>query len=409
MKILTFCAYYEPEIAASMYLLTNLFEDATKAGIEVEVFAPTPTRGVDTDTILKYKKNKCEKQFGGKLKIHRIWMFQEGKNPVGRALRYILLDLAFVFKGLLTSADVIFIDSTPPTQGLVAAILKKLKRIPVVYNLQDIFPDSLVNTGLSKDGSIVYKIGSWIEKVTYVNADRIIVISEDFRSNIMRKGVPADRIEVVYNWVDENAVHFIPRNSNRLFDRYEIDRGKFYVSYCGNIGLTQNMELLITVAERLKDDKRIGFIIVGNGAYRDELERLVSSKGLNNVYMLPFQDYKYISEVFSLGDIGLIISKPGIGTNSVPSKTWSYMAAGRPIISSFDMKSELVSIISENNCGISVAPNNADELVEAIRRMENDREAIVEQGANCRKFIDKNLTRTVGTGKYIKCLRDACE
>ena len=148
MKVLTFCAYFEPEIAASMYLTTNLFEDAANSGIEVEIFAPTPTRGVDKNTIEKYKKIKYEERCNGLLKIHRFSMLQEGKGVLVRAFRYILLNMAFIWKGLWTKADILFIDSTPPTQGFMATLLKKIKHIPMVYNLQDIFPDSLLYTGL---------------------------------------------------------------------------------------------------------------------------------------------------------------------------------------------------------------------------------------------------------------------
>ena len=273
MKILTFCSYFEPEIAASMYLTTNLFEDAANDGLEVELFAPTPTRGVDKETIEKYKKIKYEERCGGKLKIHRFAMMQEGKKTLGRAFRYILLNLAFVWKGLRTKADVMFIDSTPPTQGFMAAFLKKMKRIPIVYNLQDIFPDSLVHTGISTEDSLAYKIGRWMEKVTYKNADKIIVISEDFKANIMAKGVPEDKIVVVYNWVDESQVYAVDRKDNVLFDEYGLDRNKFYVSYSGNIGLTQNMELLVNVAEKMSDYSDIGFVVVGDGAYKEELEK----------------------------------------------------------------------------------------------------------------------------------------
>jgi glycosyltransferase involved in cell wall biosynthesis len=210
LKVLTFCAYYQPEIAASMYITTNLFEDMAEQGIDVEVFAPTPTRGVDKATIDRYKKIRYEEACNGHLIVRRFALMQEGKGLVGRALRYILLNLAFSMKGLRTRADIMFIDSTPPIQGLMAAFLKKYKKIPVVYNLQDVFPDSLVHTGLCSERSVLFKIGRWIEDITYNHADKVIAISEDFRQNILAKGVPEDKVAVVYNWVDENKVINIP-------------------------------------------------------------------------------------------------------------------------------------------------------------------------------------------------------
>lgn len=406
MKILTFCSYFEPEIAASMYLTTNLFEDAANDGLEVELFAPTPTRGVDKETIEKYKKIKYEERCGGKLKIHRFAMMQEGKKTLGRAFRYILLNLAFVWKGLRTKADVMFIDSTPPTQGFMAAFLKKMKRIPIVYNLQDIFPDSLVHTGISTEDSLAYKIGRWMEKVTYKNADKIIVISEDFKANIMAKGVPEDKIVVVYNWVDESQVYAVDRKDNVLFDEYGLDRNKFYVSYSGNIGLTQNMELLVNVAEKMSDYSDIGFVVVGDGAYKEELEKQVKERGLKNITLIPFQPYEKIASVFSIGDAGLIISKSGVGNNSVPSKTWSYMAAKTPILASFDAESELVKFVNENNCGVCVPADEEAGLMEAILEMKQSKDKRKEWGENGRSFIDANLSRHIGTSKYIDVIKN---
>ncbi len=405
MKILTFCSYFEPEIAASMYLTTNLFEDAASSGAEVELFAPTPTRGVDKETIHRYKKIKHEERCDGKLHIHRFAMMQEGKKTLGRAFRYILVNLAFVWKGLRTKADVMFIDSTPPTQGFMAAFLKKLKRIPIVYNLQDIFPDSLVHTGISTEKSLAFKIGRWMEKVTYRNADKIIVISEDFKQNIMAKGVPEEKIEVVYNWVDEQAVYQVPREENPLFRKYGLDPEKFYVAYSGNIGLTQNMELLVEVAERLQKYSDIGFVLVGDGAYLETLKQHIAEKQLTNITLLPFQPYSEIANVFSLGDAGLIISKAGVAANSVPSKTWSYMAAKTPILASFDEDSELVRITTENRCGVCVPPDDAEALCETILKMKSISERLPELGENGRQYIDENLSRHVGTGKYIAVMQ----
>ena len=115
-----------------------------------------------------------------------------------------------------------------------------------------------------------------MEKITYKYADKIIVISEDFKKNLLAKGVPEEKIVVVYNWVDQNAVVDIPREKNKLFEMYGLDRSKFYVTYNGNIGLSQNMDMLLSVAEELKtSNSDIHFVLVGTGAYLDEVKRMV--------------------------------------------------------------------------------------------------------------------------------------
>jgi len=238
MRILVLSAYFEPEIAASLYLFSNTCEALVNAGHKVDVFTPIPTRGVGKEVTKEYKKVKIEKLFEGNLKIHRFWLPNEGKNTIFRAIRYFYLNNVMFFKSLSFKTDVIFLASTPPTNGLMGGVLRKIKKVPVVYNLQDVFPDSLVNTGITNEESFAYKIGKKIEQFSYKNVDQIVVISEDFKQNIMRKGVPEEKIDVVYNWVDQNAVVSVNRRENKLIKRYGLKMDLFYITYCGNIGFT---------------------------------------------------------------------------------------------------------------------------------------------------------------------------
>lgn len=414
MKILAPYAYFAPEQAASSYLWQNLHEDFAKAGIGCIVIVPTPTRGISLDVRATYKKNfSIEKLYNGKLVVHRFSLYREGKNPFMRAFRYFLSCCIQLFKCMwgVESKDcnVVFLASTPPILGLVGAIVSRFRKMPFVYNLQDIFPDSLVGTGLSKKGGLVWKIGRVIENFTYKYADKIIVISEDFKKNIMAKGVPEDKIVVVYNWVDQNAVIDIPRAKNKLFDKYQLDRSKFYIEYSGNIGLTQNMDMLLEVMKELKTTHPdIGLVLVGEGAYKAQVEEIVKRDNLTNVTMIPFQPYEDISYVFSLGDAGLVISKPGVGANSVPSKTWSIMSASRPVLANFD-ENELKDILAGNECGIFTKAGDKEAFRQSIIKLYENRELCKKYGANGRQFVMDNLTREVGTQKYVDVIKEVCK
>ena len=427
MKILFLTAYSFPEQAASGYLGGNLNGSYVDQGWDMEVYTPTPCRGINVETRKKYKKIKKEERLDGHLIVHRFSMFAEGKNPVLRALRYFLCTLKHFNRGVFAKgarqSDVMFIYSTPPIQGAMAAMVKKCRRdhIPFVYNLQDIFPDSLVSTGMAKKGGLLWKIGRKIEDYTYKNADKIIVISQDFKRNIMAKGVPEEKIEVIYNWVDQNAVVDVPREQNKLFDMYGLDRSKFYITYNGNIGLTQNMEMLTEVAYEFEEKglADIHFVLTGNGAYWDTLvstlrglrkeHRVTASDGteaitFGNITLFPLQPYEDISHVFSLVDVSLVISKPGVGENSVPSKTWSIMSASRPVLANFD-ENELKTIITDNNCGIFTKAGDKDAFKEAILYLYKNPDKCREYGQNGRKFVMENLTKEVGTQKYVDVIR----
>ena len=404
MKAIFPCSYYLPETAASLYITDNIVHACADKGIEVDLYTPSPTRNVPDGSLWERE----ERQMDGKLRIHRFHLYGEGKNPMLRALRYFLGEFILLHYCMWKKYDVAFVDSTPPIQGLKMPLIKWLKRKPTIYNVQDIFPDSLVGTGLTHEGSLIWKIGRMVEKITYRYADKIIVISEDFKKNIMAKGVPEDKIVVIYNWVDQNKVVDVPREENKLFDAYGLDRSKFYITYNGNIGLTQNMDMLLDVAKELQEEyEDIHFVLVGNGAYLDEVKRKVADQQLENVHLLPFQPYEDISHVFSLGDASLVISKPGVGANSVPSKTWSIMSASRPVLANFD-ENELKTIIENNHCGIFTKAGDKDAFKESILTLYNHRELCKEYGHNGRKFVLDNLTREVGTQKYVDVIKEVC-
>ena len=407
MKVLAFSAYYTPEIAASMYLTEDIYKGIVDAGHTLEVYVPTPTRGISSETREKYKHKKHVKKYGGKMILHRISMFGEGKNTLTRAFRYLLINAAFIWKGLWTKADVIFVQSTPPTQGMMAAIIGMIKHIPVVYNLQDIFPDSLVNTGMTKKGSFIWKVGRVVENFTYKHSKKIIVISEDFKKNIMKKGVPADKIVVVPNWADISGVHPVERKYNVLIKRYNLDPDKFYITYCGNVGYTQNMDLLLDVAKELKDELTdLAFIIIGDGADKERVANRVKEEKIDNVIMLPFQPYKDIAHVFSLGDVGLIISKPGVGNNSVPSKTWSYMAAGKLILASFDTDSDFGKLINNTICGTIVEADNKNELIISIKKIINNNRLMYQMAQNAFKYVKLTMSKDIYINRYLEALSE---
>lgn len=405
MRILQPTGYFFPEKAASIYLEENRFEAFSQAGLTTVVYAARPQRGLTDEEYKEFKHRKREEMYGGGVEVHRFCMYREGKNPLLRALRYFLISIIQLWKGIWAKKiDLIYAASTPPTQGALAACIKKFKRVPFVYNLQDIFPDSLSGTGLAKKGGLLWKIGRVIENFTYRNADKIIVISEDFKKNLLAKGVPEDKIEVVYNWVDENAVTYVPRSENKLFEKYGLDPEKFYVTYNGNIGLTQNMDMLLEAAEDLADNNDIQFVLVGNGAYLDKVKEIIAARNIQNIHLLPFQPYEDIAQVFSLGDVSIVISKAGVGANSVPSKTWSIMSASRPVLASFD-ENELKTIIESTNSGIFTKAGDKDAFVAAIKKLYGDRELCEKMGANGRRFVLSNLTKDAGAKKYVEILK----
>ncbi len=406
MKILFLPAYFKPEEIASTHFIESLHEALSKLDFSMELYAPTPTRGVSTEVRKEYKNKRYQDYYNGKLKVYRFPMMRERKSPLQRAFRYLCCYFFQKRKGKQAkNIDLIFVASTPPIQGAMAAKVKKKLKIPFVYCLQDIFPDSLVGTGIAKENSLLWKIGRKIEDYTYRNADKIIVISEDFKRNIMAKGVPEGKIEVIYNWVDENEVTPIAPDENKLFEQFNLDRDNFHVVYAGNLGHAQNIHIILDVAQLLKEYKDLKFAIFGTGGVEDELKQELIKRELNSVLMFPLQPKELISEVYSLGDVSVVSCKPGLGGSAFPSKTWSIMSAGTAVLANFDAGTELQQVIEENKVGVFTKAGKVDQFKDAILHCYHNRELCKEYGVNGRNFILNNLTKEIGTSKYIEVFK----
>lgn len=413
MRILLLPAYFQPETFSGRHLINDRVEAFVNAGFEVRVFTPIPSRGVKASELKYYKDNKFLLYHDGKMIVHHFNLMPEKKNPILRTLRYFLQNFKQFNRAVFTregrSVDVMLIASTPPTQGFMAAMVKKFTNVPIVYNLQDIFPDSLVGAGMAKRGGLLWKIGRVVENITYRNADKIIVISDDFKKNIMAKGVPEEKIVVVYNWVDENAVVPVAKEYNPLYDELGINREKFSVVYAGNFGHAQNIDVTIAAAERLKDVEDIQFLMFGTGGLVEDYKKIALEKGLKNMIFFPLQPVEKVSQVYSLGDLGIVACKKGLGKGAFPSKTWSIMSAGTPVIANYDEDTDLERLVKDNGLGVFSAADDSEQMAQRIMEMYDNRELCAEYGRNARQYILDNVSKDKSTQKYVDVIKEVVE
>ena len=403
MNILNLAAYFLPERVSSTDLDLSILEGFAKAGFFTKVLTPMPTRGIDDATRKTYENAPDELRNEGRTVVHRFRLLKEGKNPLMRALRYLLSNLRQYRLGKKeTETDLLFADSTPPTQGYLAARLKKKlskktgREVKFLYELQDIFPDSLVNAGLAKEGGLLWKIGRKIEDKTYLAADRIIVISEGFKKNLLAKGVPEEKIVVISNWADTDSVAPIAKEENRLYDEFNLPREKFLAVYAGNMGETQGVEVILEAAKRLAD-KPISFVLFGGGPQYEEI--CASANALKNVKVLPLLPKERISEVYSLGDVDLVTCKRGVGKAGLPSKVWNILACNTPLVASFDKESDLADLLRAAGCGCVVEPEDAQALADALTEAMAKHEKAT---CSTRDFVKATASKEVCVGKYVE-------
>ena len=397
MRILIPFSYYHPEQCAGLFVIDDMTEEAAKQGIESLITVPTPTRNVEPGA--KWERN--EALCNGMVLVHRFHMYGEGKKPVFRAMRYLFCEVVQLHYMLWKKYDVAFIDSTPPIQGLKLPIVRLFRKKPVVYNAQDLFPETLSGTGLDKSGGLLWKIGLWVSTVTFKNSDKSIAISNDIKKSMVARGVPAEKIDVVYNWVDEKAVQPVNKEDNPLFEEFGILRDKFTVVYAGNLGNAQNIGIVLDGAKALPD---VQFAVFGTGGLEKDIRSRIEKEGLTNVHLNPLQPVERVSFVYTLGDACIVSCKEGLGGSAMPSKSWSIMSCGKPVIASFD-EGELKEILESNNCGVFTHAGNVKEFVAGIKHLASNPQLCNEMGLNARQFILNNLTKDVGSKKYVEIIK----
>lgn len=402
MRVLMLKDYYYPEQCAGIDLALDLVEGFTLRNNEVTVYTPIPCRGISKSVRDEYSKIK--KETIGSTTIYRYWLPYEKAGTISRFFRYILQNLIQISKGLSAEYDVLLLGSTPPTMGIVGTILKKIKKKPFVYNVQDIFPDSLVTGNITKEGSIIWKIGRLIEKTTYKNADRIIVINESFKRNLLAKGVEENKIVVVNNWIDTDKVYPVEKDNNRLYEEFNIPRDKFLVVYAGNFGAAQGANVILEAAKILEKETSVVFVIFGGGSEFDSAKEYVEHSGLKNVIINNLLPINRVSEVYSLGDLALITCKRNVGMAGMPSKTWSIMACNTPIIASFDTDSDLADVIRDSGAGCCVEPGDSELLARAIDAAFLERNSGICKSLNLREYVRMNASKEICVGRYIETI-----
>ena len=407
MRILYFVQYFPPEKASGLSLVEDMITGFAEYGWEVDVYTTTPTRGVSDEVRKEYSKRKLETRCNGKLRIHRMSLYREGEGFVQRTIRYTIFSLMCLWKGLTEPAEAFFTGNGPPTQGVIGAILKKLTKKKFIFNPQDLFPDSMINAGIIKKGSKIEKIGRIMERFGYRNADAIITISEDMRCSILEKGTASEKVFVVPNWIDTEIIKPVPREANGLFDELNMPRDRFYIVYAGNIGYVQGIDSIVEAAKMLEKEKDIHFVIFGNGSEENKIRQMINAYELPNVSMYPLLGAERVSEVYSMGDVSLVTCKLGTGGAGMPSKTWTIMATGTPVLGFFDKPSEFAEKLESTQTGWCVEAGRIDELCDLISGLRNRRDLCDKRGDNAREYAEMHLSKQVAVGKYIKIISNS--
>ena len=295
-------------------------------------------------------------------------------------------------KHISSDYDAVFIQSTNVAGFVMKTVRSKLPKAIVTFNVQDIFPYNLAYSGGLKKNSPVFKIMAAEQRYGYKHSDHIITISEDMKDTLVTDGTPAEKIEVVYNWSYQDELY---ENLDLSPVSHMFDKKKFNVVYAGNIGVMQNVDILIETAKLMKDDKSIWFHIIGNGVYKEKLEARAKEYGIINISFWSMQPSEMAPLIYSAADVNVIPLVKDVYRTALPSKTATCLACQKPIIFAIGRDSKFgQKAVKEADC-VVVESDDAEALAHEIR-------SLCCKGSRIQKkvFFVQNMSKLINSQKY---------
>lgn len=390
MKILFLTQFFSPETGAASKRVYGLARQLVKLGHEVHVVTGMPNYPSGRIKDEYKKKIFCFEKIDG-INVSRYYVYvSEKRNTLNRMLNYFSLVLSSLFFLLKRREIDIIITSSPPLfLGLTGVIMSKIKKIPHVFDIRDIWPEVAVEIGELKEGSKVYKIMKRIEKIIYKNSDILTVVTKGKKTNLIKNGVDANKIKLVSNGFDEEFLE-IPINKD-IAERYNLI-GKFNFLYAGIIGIAQGIDIIIESAEKLKFNNEIQFVLVGNGVELERMKNLVREKKLSNVIFTGEQPHNNIRSFLHYSNVALVPLKSEALKDSVPTKLYEALGAGKPVILS--ASGDSVEVVKESRGGLVVKPGDIDSFVKAIEKLYKDKDFYKDCTINSKEYVIKNYSRT---------------
>jgi glycosyltransferase involved in cell wall biosynthesis len=278
--------------------------------------------------------------------------------------------------------------------------------VPFVLNVQDLFPQSVIDLGILRNRWLI-RFFEHMERFIYRQADHITVHSPGNRDHVVGKGAPSGCVTVMPNWVDTEFICPGERR-NGFFEQYNLD-GKFVVSFAGILGYSQDLDIVLEAAKLLQRYPDIRFLIVGDGVEKPRLERKAVEMGLENVRFIPMQPRRRYPEVLNASDVCLATLHTEVRTPVVPSKILSIMAAARPVVAAMNPDGDAPGLIEEAQCGLAVPPEDPKALADAILSLYNDKALRVRLGQNGRRYAEEHLSLKVASKRYIEIFKQVLE
>jgi colanic acid biosynthesis glycosyl transferase WcaI len=388
VNVLVLCPHFAPDVAPTGDVITSITGELAARGHQLHVVTSLPW----------YRHHRIEEGWTGKPvreqvtdwgRITRVHPFPTDKTNIpARAMAF---GGFTALTGIIAAAsrprpDVVLAMSPPLTLGLAGWVAARARRAPFIFNIQDVFPDVAVELGVITNPTLI-SVASALERFTYLRSDAVTVLSDDLHDNVVAKlkGNRPDRVRVIPNFVDTQ--HIRPAAKENAYRKEFGLSGKTVVMYAGNVGFSQSLDLVLDAAAALADDPDVVFVINGGGAARADLQR--KAAGARNVRFVEMQPKDRLPEVLAAADVHVVPLRRGLARSSVPSKMYSILAAGRPIVASVDAGTEVAEVVQREGAGVAVPPDDPEAFTKALARVVAEPEEMDRMGRNGRQFVER--------------------
>lgn len=402
MHILILTDRFLPEITAPSFREMDHAQEWIKSGHEVTVVTCVPNfpRG---KVFPGYRNRLYQVEWIDGVRVIRVWSYMTAnEGMLKRTLDY----LSFVFSAIFffwryPKFDVILATSPPLFVPIAGYVLSKLRRRPWVFELRDLWPASIEAVGVSK-GRVV-KALTRLEMFLYRKADRIVSLTPAFKEELTARGIPPEKNDVVTNGVDTNRF-----NPERIeFDARErlgVEPDVFLAGYVGTVGMAHGLETVLEAAELCRDDPKIVFLIMGEGAERAGLEKEARRRGLSHVVFHDFVSHDEVISFLGAMDVSIVHLRPHpVFKKVIPSKIFENMAMGLPMV--YAVEGLSAEIVSEAGAGICIPSGDAKAMAEAVEELQADRARLKQLGDSAQNAVVKTYSRRVKAGEMIRSLR----
>jgi colanic acid biosynthesis glycosyl transferase WcaI len=363
MNIQVVTPYYLPDGGPSAPLFAMLCETLARRGHHVTVVAAVP-HYPSGRVPAEFRGWRTRKSLESGVHVIRVPVPSLDRSRLGqRFLQFAIYQLNAARLGLMQDCDVAICSNPALMTGLPLAVLTVLRRKPAIFSVHDVYPDVGISLGILRNPTAVWGVTA-LERFCLHHAARVRILAESFAPAVRNLRVPDSKLVLIYDWVDTDLIRPLSRANAFARENGLVDR--FVVLYAGNIGLSQGLETVLRAAQQVVDYPDIEFVFVGDGTAKERLVAQADELKLQNVRFLPFQPRLRLPEVLATADVSLVMLQRGIGIQSLPSKSFSILASGRPLVSSVDEDSDMSRLVQRSEAGLCVPPEDPNRLVEAI-------------------------------------------